>query len=244
MANIMQVITFMSLIYMKIPEHTSELLEMIRKVVTFDQSVIFDLYGEDALDDTLELVYPEIIEKDVAISPKFKLEDMDTQYSLKALIVNIITLIFFLIVKTYNYLMYKLNLACLRKKRQAYKISYQQTSSQLMLVLVETCLDISIACSIELIVKDTSAKETVFAYISYYFSMLLLILTVLWVIFAWQLLLKNKIKINYPGWYPEFHRRYDSIWSEQRLNLNGFFPVFQIPFVLRRLAYGIILTTF
>lgn len=61
----------MALLNMKVPAHTSDLFKGIRDVITFDLSVSFDLFGEDKLDETIDLVLPEIIDKDICFSTKY-----------------------------------------------------------------------------------------------------------------------------------------------------------------------------
>lgn len=155
MANILQVITFLTLIFVKIPESMSSLFMEMRHIVTFDLDVIFSLFGDNTLDDLLRYVVPELIDKDIKANLKFILEGVETQYSLLGLRANLFGVIILIIVKFYYCIMIKLNLKCFKKRIKKYKSHIEVTFSQLSLVFVETCLDMAIVCSIELIIKDT-----------------------------------------------------------------------------------------
>lgn len=246
MANFMQILAFMTLINLKIPPTTTALLINIRNIVTFDISLVGQLFDRDYHEHLLEWMFQGELGKDVLMSPEFEAAEMDTEYSLKALFTNIIILLLFLFSRALYYGMTKLNLPCLvARRKQITQDKLETTSSQLILYLVETSLDIITTCSIELILKDTSAKRHFAALFSYYLSLFLMLCVFFLIAWPVRFVKNNYVKIGNPEAFKEFHRRYDSLWDGQRIFLsNSLIPLFTTAFMLRRLAYGLLLTTY
>ena len=86
--------------------------------------------------------------------------------------------------------------------------------------MVETSLDIAVTCSIEIIIKDIGAKESVTAILSYYTSFFLLASLVYFIIYVIKLLYKHAQDLKHITHNQfdhkeneNFHLEVDDIWE-------------------------------
>ena len=92
MANTLQVITFMTLINMKIPVSTSDVFLTNRNIVTFD------IIPENLRETIIKSFAPQLLQNQIALSSKFEMEDFGNQFIMVEMFSNLLFLILYIII--------------------------------------------------------------------------------------------------------------------------------------------------
>jgi len=85
------VVTYLTLIDMKIPMNTSDLFTSIREIVTYE------ILPKSFAESMQFMLMPEMKKNDNPYSDKFKMEDVESQYIFIAMFTNIFLIVLYLL---------------------------------------------------------------------------------------------------------------------------------------------------